>query len=296
LKLKRNTSTVGADGKLVPWLATEGALAYTHATPPETDYFFQYSWILPEIFSSAENRRKHFYFGDYEKPSELFRFWGLCRRGGMTPVQLRHGERAEGSVTAPIAIFRHAIDYPSDPNGYLFVQHGSYQEVESTSQPEIASGFVRLYRGIQNAALYDHFSGRATTSKQAASRKAYLDLQWQMMSDSIVSFTTIHDRAKRSETEHIKDRSWISDKLAADAGLDIESDEWLSLFWTAAHQSFALERWVAERKFGPNFVMFRTPITNVRLTTFFAGEKEVRIIDPAKLEFVEAFGCSFRES
>ena len=36
---------------------------YTPENPPATDYFFQYSWILPEIFNSEVHRRRHHYFG-----------------------------------------------------------------------------------------------------------------------------------------------------------------------------------------------------------------------------------------
>jgi hypothetical protein len=34
-----------------------------------------------------------------------------------------------------------------------------------------------------------------------------------------------------------------------------------------------------------------TPLSNIRLTTFFAGESEVKIIDPSRLSLVEAVGC-----
>lgn len=295
LKGRYNTSTKQPDNSVVPWLASEGPLAYSPEQPPDRDYFFQYSWIIPGIFAESENRRRHYYFGDYYKPEELFRFWETCRSNKASLVYLSHGVRDADNLTAPIAIYRHNIIYPADPAGYLFVQHGSYQEVESASQPEIKNGFLHLYRGIYNTSIYEHFSGHTENSLQAEIWQTYLDLQWQMLSDSVLSFMTIHDRAKRSETEHIKDRSWLSDELAIKAGLQIETDTWTKALWKSTHQSFALERWVAERKFGPNFVIFRSPITNVRLTTFFAGEKEVRVIDSRKLELVEAHGCGVRE-
>ena len=61
-----STSTV-ADGQFVPWLAAAGELAYPPHTPPERDYYFQYSWIVPEIFNSRENVRRHFWFGSLWK-------------------------------------------------------------------------------------------------------------------------------------------------------------------------------------------------------------------------------------
>ncbi len=44
-------------------------------------------------------------------------------------------------------------------------------------------------------------------------------------------------------------------------------------------------------KFGPHHVVMKTPLSNIRLTTFFAGESEVKIIDPSRLSLVEAVGC-----
>jgi hypothetical protein len=45
------------------------------------------------------------------------------------------------------------------------------------------------------------------------------------------------------------------------------------------------------RKFGPHHVVVKTPLSNIRLTTFFAGESEVRIIDPSRISLVDAVGC-----
>ena len=49
---------------------------------------------------------------------------------------------------------------------------------------------------------------------------------------------------------------------------------------------------MAENKFGPNFVVAKTPLTNIRMTTFFSGELEVRIIDPDQVDFVDQHGCA----
>ena len=59
------TSTLIDSVNCVPWLAAEGPLGYTPEHPPATDYFFQYSWILPEIFNSEVHRRRHHYFGTW---------------------------------------------------------------------------------------------------------------------------------------------------------------------------------------------------------------------------------------
>lgn len=39
----------------------------------------------------------------------------------------------------------------------------------------------------------------------------------------------------------------------------------------------------------------RTPLSNIRITTFVCNETEVKIIDPNKLEVIEAVGCRIRE-
>jgi hypothetical protein len=54
-----STRTVVDSKYLVPWLAAEGPLAYSPAEPPAKDYFFQYTWILPEIFEQNVNLREH---------------------------------------------------------------------------------------------------------------------------------------------------------------------------------------------------------------------------------------------
>ena len=83
----------------------------------------------------------------------------------------------------------------------------------------------------------------------------------------------------------------MTDNLARAHGLDIAGTGFAAALWSATHQSFALERWVAQNKFGPHHVVCKTPLENVRITTFFAGEHEVRIIDPSRVEIVETHGC-----
>ncbi len=61
------------------------------------------------------------------------------------------------------------------------------------------------------------------------------------------------------------------------------------------YAGYALEEWCAARKFGSNYVKFRTPLTNIRVTTFVCNETEVKVIDPNKLEVIEAIGCRVRE-
>ena len=112
-----------------------------------------------------------------------------------------------------------------------------------------------------------------------------------MLSDSILSFNTIHDRLKRCETGGLRDGTWVGDELATQAGLDIQSPGFARDLWQAAQQSYSLERVMGVEKFGPNHVVVKTPLSNIRVTTFFAGESEAKIVDPSRTSEVQAVGC-----
>ena len=113
-----------------------------------------------------------------------------------------------------------------------------------------------------------------------------------MLSDSALSFNTIHDRTQCCEPSHLRDHTFLSDELAIRSGLDISSPGFTRKLWAATHQSYSLELRMAELKFGPHYVVFRTPLSNIRITTFFAGEAEARIVDPTRITPADAVGCS----
>jgi hypothetical protein len=112
-----------------------------------------------------------------------------------------------------------------------------------------------------------------------------------MLSDSVLSFNTTHDRVKRCETGVLRDATWLADETAIRAGLDIRSRGFARELWHAAQQAYSLDPVMGVRKFGPHHVVLRTPLSNVRITTFFAGESEVKIVDPSRIALVEAVGC-----
>lgn len=45
------------------------------------------------------------------------------------------------------------------------------------------------------------------------------------------------------------------------------------------------------RKFGPHHVVVKTSLSNIRITTFFAAESEVKIVDPSQISEVQTVGC-----
>ena len=290
-----STCTVRSDGRVVPWLAASGPLSYTPESPPQSDYYFQYSWIIPDIFDPDTNKRHHFYFGAQfkEHAKELLSFWRAATEGRADSVACHiGGVSAEARITAPVAIY--LVRDAADRACYLLMQHGSYQLVPAADQPLLRSGEVVLYRGVQRSSAF-RFLRVGQGSLDARWRRvwqSYIRAQSRMLSDSVLSFNTIHDRARRCETGHIRgDGSWISDEIAREEGMDLGGDHLASALWNAAHQSFSLARWVGQRKFDPHFVAGKTPISNLRLTTFFAGEHEVRIVDPDLVEFIDARGC-----
>ena len=104
-RLRFSTSTL-AGVEIVPWLASTGELAYSPLSPPERDYYFQYSWIIPAIFRAGVNLRRHFWFGGPLKNSQevklLFAFWNKARKGEAETLYLSNGMAEADEVRAPL--------------------------------------------------------------------------------------------------------------------------------------------------------------------------------------------------
>jgi hypothetical protein len=91
-----------------------------------------------------------------------------------------------------------------------------------------------------------------------------LKIQGEILSDAVRSFNSVHDRTSRCETAHLRDRSWMTDDLARAYGVEIAGTGFAAVLWSTTHQSFALERWVAQNKCGPCYVVCKTPLDNAR--------------------------------
>jgi hypothetical protein len=284
-----STSTL-AGKEFVPWLAADGELAYSADVPPERDYYFQYSWIIPGIFGAGVNLRRHFWFGspwkDCTEVRLLFAFWDTARRGKLDAVYLANGEAGRDGVTAPLAVYRHPDVRPFAGERLILIQHGSYLIAGAESQPYIDRGEVVLYRGVQDAEVF--LLRRLTT---ADVRSRLMGVHAGTLADSVTSFDAVHCNVSRSETGWFNDRSFMLSALCMECGLD-PSPPLASLLYSG----YALEEWCASRKFGPNYIKFRTPLPNIRITTFVCGEAEVKVIDPNKLQVIEAVGCRIREA
>lgn len=277
----------------MPWLAASGPLSYAPEDPPDRDYYFQYSWIVPGIFADATNLRRHFFFGApyRNQAKEIFSFWTAARQRRTTRLALCFGTVDGETVTAPVAVYAAAGEARWRGPACIFMQHGSYQIVDVADQPLLQTGEVLVYRGIGKADAFRLFQAGGPDASDGSVWHRYVQVQAELLSDSVRSFNSIHDRAKRCETGYIRDGTWMSDDIARQHALDIDGNDFARDLWEAAHQSFCVARHVAERKFGPHYVVFKTPLDNIRLTTFFAGEHEVRIISPHRVTLLENHGC-----
>ena len=133
------------------------------------------------------------------------------------------------------------------------------QWVSVEAQPHIDEGEVLLYRGIADSAIFRclQFRPKNLAPAHHAIWRKYVGVQADMLSDSVLSWNTIHDRVKRCETEGLRHATWLSDELAIKAGLDIQSQGFARDLWHAAQQSYSLDPVMGVRKFGPNHVVVK---------------------------------------
>jgi hypothetical protein len=151
------------------------------------------------------------------------------------------------------------------------MQHGSYYIGDIQCQPVIDRGELVLYRGIQNEKMFRLYRFVAD-----AMHSGLMRVHARSLADSVTSFNAAHCNLIRCETGAFNDRSFLFDSHCRLEGLNQEDVALRS----ALYYGYALEEWCASRKFGPNYVKFRTPLTNVRITTFVANETEIKVIDP----------------
>jgi hypothetical protein len=185
----------------------------------------------------------------------LFDFWDNARKGRAATLQqyCEPGLFSDNEVRAPLAAYRHDRKY-YDTTGSLLIQHGSYQWISQEDQPHTEEGQVLLYRGIEHSEVFRHLQF-GPNDLSAANREIwqrYLGVQAQMLSDSVLSFNTIHDRVKRSETEGLRHGTWLGDEMATQAGLNIQSPGFAQDLWQASQQSYSLDPMIGVRKFGPH--------------------------------------------
>jgi len=269
-------------------LAAQGPLAYSPENPPGSTYFFQYGWLMPDVYRD----KRHYYFGT---PSSLSRrevdwsiepfvdFWAKARVGAVARIYVREGERHVDLFTSPIACYSYKTGLENRDTCVL-IQHGSYLTIDVAEQPFIKDGLLVLFRGVgeKRSFFWPSWDGGLSPDESAVLQR-YFDVQRRAFSDSEVSFQVAHAGVYRCETGFLEWKlSWRD--LAREVGFEPEKTSLGRQLTSAYQQSFTLLEVTAAWKFGPNYVKCTTPLNNVRITSFFAGESEVRIIDPRKVE------------
>jgi len=290
---KHPTTTLAKNNKISPWLSASGELAYTPENPPARDYFFQYGWILPEVTRNCANRKSHYYFGHPIKADSdfLFDFWNRARNGRVSQIKVCYGHKDGVDFTAPIAIYRYRPRFEQSDH-YLLIQHGSYQLVKVKDQPFISEGLLTMYRGIRESREYKYLKIETPLpAKKRALLDSYFAVQVKAFSDSALSFAIAHSRVIRCETDFLNLDFCIWDRVAESVGFEWKKAKFAEQLSNSHWQSFTLDQRIAAIKFGPNYVKCTTPVSNIRLTTFFAGEHEVMAIDPRKVEIIATMKC-----
>lgn len=247
--------------------------------------------MFSSIFSQKVNLREHHWFGDPGGQTSfdirfLKSFWEDARYGCVQPIFTYEPTNDLINFEAPIAIFKHKLKYLRKPH-YLFIQHGSYLEIPISEQPLIEEGFVQIYRGIGTAKEFNLYRMPEDTHLIDKYRR----ICSHYLSDSTKSFISMHGSTFRCETGHLKS---AIEAFSLEQSHDIEICPDLRKLQQATNQCFTLSKNIAGKKFGPAYVSFKTPITNIRICTYFAGESEVKILSLDKLIPIKAIRCKFK--
>jgi hypothetical protein len=289
--MKFSTHTINQNNEVVPWLAATGELAYSPASPPSRDYYFLYNFTLPGIFDSTVNLRQHYYFGDYAGKKDfyvepLLKFWEQARHKSITPLLIYYAPDDFNNFESPIAIFKYACPRTLE-SYFLFIQHGSYLFIPEEEQPLLeSSGHVLLYRGIGTNNKFSIFN----MPKDLSLIDTYRKMVVQSFSDSVLSFNTAHAPVRRTETSHLQSEQDIFTFIPI---LSKKADKELNDLLINVNQCYTFSAQIAKNKFGPSYATFKTPVTNLRICTYFAGEYETRILSLDKLIPIETTKCDF---
>ena len=110
------------------------------------------------------------------------------------------------------------------------------------------------------------------------------------LSDSVRSFTIAHAGTFRCETGHLINSYELLFPELPHVGSMHDS---LMHLLRNTNQCYTLVEHVAKHKFGPSYAAFKTPITNIRISTWFAGENEVKVLSLDRLMPIKATQCKF---
>lgn len=291
------TSTRLEDGSLVPWIAKKGPFHFTPETPPKSIHELDYSKIMPEAFSEYGPGGPYPLGGTKHKTLLALDFWEQAIEGEGSSEQiervfLKNGRRTKDRFEAPMAVYK--LKYGSK-DWVIFIQQGNHQILgpsEVANQLELERGYVRLFRGIGHRSRFVKFNlpGTEGSQRKSALIQTYYDLLYESFSDSSLSFRTSNMSANH-EVKHIVPRGYLHLPMVTAENSKIPK-KYLPHLLAIDREHYTFSKAIAGQKFGPNYVEFRTPLTNLRITGEFAGEWETRIIDPTLVEVVGTHGST----
>jgi len=226
-------------------------------------------------------------FRDDREVKLLFTFWNRARRGELDTLFVSNGRCGLEDARAPLAVYRHSDVYPCARERVIFMQLYAARQLLDRRYGITAPHRSRRSRSLQRSSEGEGVLLRRLITADV--RRRLMRVHARTLADSVTSFNAMHCNVSRTETGWFNDRTFLLSDLCRQAGLEPKRPI-RSLLYSA----YALEEWCAVRKFGPNYVKLRTPLSNIRITTFVCSETEVKVIDPNKLEVIDAVGCSFR--
>ncbi len=282
-----STETVTPMG-LVPWLAGSGPLSYSPENPPKNLDLFHYSNVFASIYSSSQ-LKDHFFGGvgfGSRHGLQYLEFYEAVRKGTAKQIYFSFGKRTVDSFTAPLAVY----EWNYFSKRFVFIQHGSIFDVNANNHPEVYEGYLNLYRGIRHNDVFEYVDLGVLSERNQEVLEHYFELQEIAFSDSALSFSLAHRSVIRAETDLLNLREFDFYDFCAKSGF-FKRGVLARTLREFSDMCFTLDRDQASKKFGPSYVKVRTPISNLRITSFFTGEKEVRLIDSRRMKILDSYSC-----
>ncbi len=287
--------TVDCNGLLVPWLAAAGPLAFTPDTPPEDPAVFLYNRIMADLF---RNPAREAPWGSLTERldggSDAPDFWRVARAGQLRKVYSSLGSIQADHFSAPIAVYE--FIYFGAPF-YAILQGGSYQFVAVESQPYIPQGEIIIHRGIRTNSIFIHprFPENPSPEETRILRGLYEE-QFFSFTNSGLAFLEAHGDVHTNSVSHLRRTIGLRGRLIqGHTGRAVADAKAIVALSSAFTHPYSLHEYISAKKFGPSYVTVRTPLNNLRLTSYFTLEQEVHILNPNRVEVLKAHGCKVKE-
>ncbi len=287
--------TVDCDSLLVPWLAAAGPLAFTPDTPPEDPTVFLYNQIMADLFKNPSREAP---WGNLTEQldggTDAPEFWRVARTGELRKVYSSLGSIHADHFSAPIAVYE--FIYFGTPF-YALVQSGSYQFVTVESQPYISQGEIIIHRGIGSNPVFirSRFPENPSPEEARILRGLYEE-QYHSFINSGLAFVEAHGDVHTNSVSHLRRTFGLRGRLRQGLTERVPTEaQAIAILSAAVTHPYSLHEYISAKKFGPSYVTIRTPLNNLRLTSYFTLEQEVHILNPNRVEILKAHGCKVQD-